>query len=63
METQIIYFLNHIQRPGPTYETASTRGYYHGRTETMRTCTAEVVEWCKAMCDKKLSVSLFSRFN
>jgi hypothetical protein len=29
----------------------------------MRTCTAEVVEWCKAMCDKKLSVSLFSRFN
>ncbi|KAM4705893.1 peroxisomal carnitine O-octanoyltransferase [Rhinophrynus dorsalis] len=38
-------------RPGCCYETATTRLFYHGRTETMRPCTVEVVAWCRAMLD------------
>ncbi|XP_029306512.1 peroxisomal carnitine O-octanoyltransferase isoform X1 [Cottoperca gobio] len=37
--------------PGSCYETAMTRKFYHGRTETMRPCTQEAVNWCKAMMD------------
>jgi hypothetical protein len=40
----------------PTYETASTRRFYHGRTETIRSCTPESVEWAKAMLDSHQSV-------
>ncbi|KAJ8024587.1 Peroxisomal carnitine O-octanoyltransferase [Holothuria leucospilota] len=36
-------------KPGPCYETATTRQFYRGRTATVRSCTSEVVEWCKAM--------------
>nr|XP_033945490.1 peroxisomal carnitine O-octanoyltransferase isoform X3 [Pseudochaenichthys georgianus] len=39
------------KRPGSCYETAMTRKFYHGRTETMRPCTQEAVNWCKAMMD------------
>ncbi|XP_051465450.1 peroxisomal carnitine O-octanoyltransferase isoform X2 [Apus apus] len=38
-------------RPGCCYETAMTRRFYHGRTETVRSCTMEAVEWCKSMLD------------
>lgn len=44
------------KKPAPTYETATTRRFYHARTETMRSCTNEALEWSKAMCDKKTSV-------
>uniref|UniRef100_A0ACB8FWR1 Uncharacterized protein n=2 Tax=Sphaerodactylus townsendi TaxID=933632 RepID=A0ACB8FWR1_9SAUR len=37
--------------PASCYETAMTRRFYHGRTETMRPCTVEAVEWCKSMLD------------
>ncbi|XP_077979259.1 peroxisomal carnitine O-octanoyltransferase-like [Glandiceps talaboti] len=40
-------------RPVPTYESASTRQFYHGRTDTVRSCTMESLEWCKAMVDAK----------
>ncbi|ELU17808.1 hypothetical protein CAPTEDRAFT_171816 [Capitella teleta] len=33
----------------PTYETATTRKFFHGRTETVRSCTNETVAFCKAM--------------
>ena len=36
----------------PTYETASTRQYYHGRTETLRSCTPELTEFCRAVIAK-----------
>ncbi|KAM9310246.1 peroxisomal carnitine O-octanoyltransferase isoform 2-T4 [Pholidichthys leucotaenia] len=39
------------KKPGSCYETATTRKFYHGRTETMRPCTQEAVSWCKAMMD------------
>ena len=35
-------------RPFPTYETATTRYFYHGRTETVRSCTREALELAKA---------------
>ncbi|KAM8966463.1 peroxisomal carnitine O-octanoyltransferase isoform 1-T1 [Pelodytes ibericus] len=44
-------------RPGCCYETATTRMFYHGRTETMRPCTEDAVKWCRAMLDPKATVS------
>ena len=46
-------------RPGSCYETAMTRKFYHGRTETMRPCTQEAVNWCKTMMDPACDVSVF----
>lgn len=41
-----------VDRPAPTYETATTRAYYNGRTETVRSCTQEAVDWCRQMMAK-----------
>ncbi|CAO4381415.1 unnamed protein product [Caenorhabditis nigoni] len=38
---------------GPIYETASTRKYFHGRTETVRGCTQQFVRFAKALTDEK----------
>jgi hypothetical protein len=40
-------------KPAATYETASTRRFYRGRTETVRTCSPELVAWCHATTDRK----------
>ncbi|TRZ03115.1 hypothetical protein DNTS_029900 [Danionella cerebrum] len=37
---QLAYYRLH-GKPGSCYETATTRRFYHGRTETMRPCTPE----------------------
>ena len=37
----------------PTYETATTRQFKKGRTETLRSCTEELVHFCKLMSDSK----------
>ncbi|GFO28282.1 peroxisomal carnitine o-octanoyltransferase [Plakobranchus ocellatus] len=47
--------LYEILRLVPTYETAPTRQFYHGRTAAMRTCTKEVLDWCTAMDDPKIA--------
>ncbi|NWR53327.1 OCTC octanoyltransferase, partial [Regulus satrapa] len=47
---QLAYYKCH-GRPGCCYETAMTRRFYHGRTETIRPCTVEAVEWCRSMLD------------
>lgn len=39
----------------PTYESASTRKYQLGRTETCRSVSEECVTWCKAMEDPSIS--------
>ncbi|XP_067366387.1 peroxisomal carnitine O-octanoyltransferase isoform X1 [Channa argus] len=52
---QLAYYRMHT-RPGCCYETAMTRKFYHGRTETMRPCTLEAVNWCKAMMDPTCDV-------
>ncbi|XP_067863035.1 peroxisomal carnitine O-octanoyltransferase isoform X6 [Heptranchias perlo] len=56
---QLAYYRFH-GRPGCCYETATTRRFYHGRTETMRPCTVEAVEWCRAMLDPAASILLFN---
>ena len=37
----------------PTYETATTRHFYHGRTETVRSCTDEAIALAKALVEKE----------
>uniref|UniRef100_A0A3Q3IG18 Peroxisomal carnitine O-octanoyltransferase n=1 Tax=Monopterus albus TaxID=43700 RepID=A0A3Q3IG18_MONAL len=54
---QFAYYRLH-KRPGSCYETAMTRRFYHGRTETIRPCTQEAVNWCKAMIDPTCSTHL-----
>lgn len=34
-----------------TYETGHTRAFYHGRTDTIRTCSEESTHWVKSMED------------
>jgi carnitine O-acetyltransferase len=41
-----------------TYESASTRGFLHGRTETIRSVTSESRAFVKAMLDSKVEVSI-----
>lgn len=48
---QLAYYQLH-NKPAPTYETATTRGFYHGRTETVRSCSKEAVKWCQAMINQ-----------
>lgn len=40
----------------PTYESATSRMFYHGRTETTRSCSMETKEWCQAMFDENFTV-------
>ncbi|CAL1532423.1 unnamed protein product [Lymnaea stagnalis] len=47
---QLAYYRTY-GKMAPTYETAPIKQFYHGRTETMRTCTKEAQTWCKAMMD------------
>ncbi|CAK6960680.1 peroxisomal carnitine O-octanoyltransferase [Scomber scombrus] len=54
---QLAYYKIH-KRPGSCYETAMTRKFYHGRTETMRPCTQEAGKWCEAMTDPKCDVNV-----
>lgn len=54
---QLAYYRMHGQ-PAPTYCTASTRQYYHGRTETCRSCFPEVIDFVKAMVQDCSSVSM-----
>ncbi|XP_064630184.1 peroxisomal carnitine O-octanoyltransferase-like isoform X2 [Lineus longissimus] len=42
-------------KPGCCYETATTRQYWHARTETVRSCTPEAIEWSKAMLNPSSS--------
>ena len=37
--------------PASVYETATTRQFRNGRTETIRSCTVESVAWMKALIE------------
>lgn len=39
--------------PGATYETASTRQFLHGRTETIRSVSLESTQFCRCMLDNE----------
>ncbi|CAF1051449.1 unnamed protein product [Adineta ricciae] len=49
---QLAYFKTHNYKPAATYETAATRKFFRGRTETLRTCTVEALAWCRAMTNQ-----------
>ncbi|XP_062395055.1 peroxisomal carnitine O-octanoyltransferase [Sardina pilchardus] len=51
---QLAYYRLH-HKIGCCYETATTRRFYHGRTETMRPCTTEAESWCRIMLDSTAS--------
>lgn len=36
-----------------TYETALMRNYYNGRTETLRSCSLDAIDWVKAYVNPK----------
>ena len=38
-------------KPAPTYEACSTRQYFHGRTETIRSCSPEANAWVRSVLD------------
>ncbi|KAG5675259.1 hypothetical protein PVAND_005174 [Polypedilum vanderplanki] len=55
MALQLAYYLNMNGELAPTYETATMRSYYHGRTETVRSCSIEVKEWLEKMYDDNVT--------
>ncbi|CRL04763.1 CLUMA_CG017823, isoform A [Clunio marinus] len=50
MGLQLAYYKLH-KSLAPTYETATMRIFYHGRTETVRSCSSEVKDWIDTMND------------
>ncbi|RUS28876.1 acyltransferase ChoActase/COT/CPT [Jimgerdemannia flammicorona] len=54
MVYQLAYYRQH-GRPTPTYESASSRAFKHGRTETVRSCSVESVRFTEAWEDKNVS--------
>ena len=51
-----ILFLNRMYgKPCATYETASLRQFQLGRTDTIRSCSSESLEFTKGMDDPNLS--------
>ncbi|KAI9020004.1 acyltransferase ChoActase/COT/CPT [Phycomyces nitens] len=50
MALQLAYFRTH-KTVVPTYETASTRKYIHGRTETIRSCSTDSKNFVEAFVD------------
>lgn len=47
MAMQLAYYKIH-KEPGATYESASTRKFIHGRTETIRSASSESLAFCKS---------------
>ncbi|KAJ1916722.1 Carnitine O-acetyltransferase mitochondrial [Tieghemiomyces parasiticus] len=56
MALQLAYYRLHRQ-PCPTYETASTRTFFHGRTETCRSFSVESADFTHTMLNPEASVS------
>ncbi|KAJ2863684.1 hypothetical protein GGI22_001899 [Coemansia erecta] len=49
-------YYRHYGKPAPTYESSSLRRFLHGRTETIRSCTTESLEFSKALDDRDMSL-------
>jgi carnitine O-acetyltransferase len=56
MVYQLAYY-RHYGKSCPTYESASTRKFTAGRTETVRSCSVETVAFTKAWEDKDIKVN------
>ena len=53
---QLAYYKLH-GKLAPTYETATMRVFYHGRTETVRSCSVEMKDWIDKVNNGKVTVS------
>lgn len=60
MVVQLAYYRLHDKWTA-TYETGSTRAFYHGRTDTIRTCSTDVVDFLQKM-DSKSGCSSQERY-
>jgi carnitine O-acetyltransferase len=58
MVLQLTYFRIHKNSPA-VYETASTRKYLHGRTETCRSLSVDSAELCRKFHDSSVPVYFF----
>lgn len=56
---QLTYYRLH-DKIGSTYETATMREYYHGRTETVRSCDMAMLDMCKEWSNPDSKVSSIS---
>lgn len=56
MAYQLAYY-RYYGKPCPTYESASTRKFIAGRTETVRSCSVESVQFTQAWEDKNVKVT------
>nr|CAH7723878.1 unnamed protein product [Callosobruchus chinensis] len=56
MAIQLAFYRIH-RVPGAQYESASTRKFIHGRTETIRSCSIESVDFAKTMLDTSKTVA------
>jgi len=56
MALQVTFYRMHGE-PAPTYESAATRTFTKGRTDTIRSCSVESTDLCKAMVDEDVSAS------
>ncbi|CAG8763191.1 9064_t:CDS:2, partial [Racocetra fulgida] len=54
MAMQLAYYKRYGE-PCATYESASTRAFLHGRTETTRTCSVDTVAFTKAFYDPNVN--------
>ena len=52
---QLAYYRIH-GAPAATYQTATTRRFYHARTETIRSCTPEAVLWARSLLKEQEQV-------
>ncbi|KAJ2747248.1 Carnitine O-acetyltransferase mitochondrial [Coemansia sp. BCRC 34301] len=60
MAMQLAYYRKHRHVP-PTYESASTKSYSRGRTETSRSVSQHSLEWCQMMVDHPETTGLHSK--
>lgn len=52
-----LFFTRIHKVPGAHYESAATRKYIHGRTETIRSCSVESIAFAKTMLDKGKTIA------
>ncbi|KAJ2692865.1 Carnitine O-acetyltransferase mitochondrial, partial [Coemansia spiralis] len=60
MAMQLAYYRQFRQFP-PTYESASTKAFARGRTETSRSVSEHSAAWCRAMVDDPAATSLHDK--
>ncbi|KAJ2843076.1 Carnitine O-acetyltransferase mitochondrial, partial [Coemansia brasiliensis] len=60
MAMQLAYYRQFGHVP-PTYESASTKSFARGRTETSRSVSAHSAAWCRAMVDHPETTSLHAK--